>query len=232
MMLDYFNEIDEMIFNESIFDDFDFDSSKSSDYFDYFNDFNDHYWLDSGGDKVLQQIRQIKRKSDNRKQWDKILRWVKGLPLYAEVTVNGKDYLLSHAGFDVTKPLSEQHTDDCVWNRTFFKHPSFAGRYCVFGHTVTSIIHNDSKDQSIWRDPINKDKIGIDCGCAFGGSLSALRLDDGEEFYVTALSTWGKLSYKWKNMSAKDKALTIGAVGGAIAAAILIASSPSDDYRL
>ena len=75
----------------------------------------------------------------------------------------------------------------------------------ICGHTPTNLLQemaHDTQDRckrmnmpipewsktvpnaKIWH---YKNKINIDCGCAYGGNLAALRLDDFKEFYVEGL---------------------------------------------
>jgi len=184
-------------------------------------------WLSQGGDKTLSQINQAKKQSDSKEEWYKILDWVKSLPTYAEVAINGTDYLLSHAGFDVSKSLSMQWLSDLTWSRDeFYKNPGFDGKCCVFGHTPTSLLHEHNiKDNSFWHDPKYEDKIGIDCGCVFGGLLGALCLDTEDEIYVAALSGWERLKYAWKTASISEKLLTAAAIGGVIVGGILLSKN-------
>ena len=66
----------------------------------------------------------------------------------------------------------------------------------MFGHTPTTYLDQrffvhaapmvaeesaDFKPGSVWHCLNRHD---IDCGCAYGGRLAALRLDDMQEFYV------------------------------------------------
>ena len=57
----------------------------------------------------------------------------------------------------------------------------FDDKIVIFGHTPTHHYMYDYP-MAIWH---GRDKIGIDCGCAWGkdGRLGCLRLDDMKEFY-------------------------------------------------
>jgi hypothetical protein len=43
---------------------------------------------------------------------------------------------------------------------------------------------NKRNDGKVWRNKRFNDKLGVDGGIVYGGSLLALRLDDGMEFAV------------------------------------------------
>ena len=98
--------------------------------------------------------------------------------------MNGRRFFLSHSGLDVSAPFIYQHSNDLLRSRAgFYENAALPCHICIFGHTPTPRIRN-SRDCSVWFDPRHKDKINIDCGCVHGGALAAIRLDDGETFYV------------------------------------------------
>jgi len=150
------------------------------------------HWLTQGGDKPLNQIMKAKRKPESKARWDELLNWVRSLPLYIEVMVNGKLFFLSHAGLNIQKHnysdleslLMLQEPRDFFWSRQdFFTNPGLENHHCIFGHTTTYSIRGNN-DCSIWVDPVHKDKTCIDGGCVYGGALAALRLDDEAMFHV------------------------------------------------
>ena len=103
---------------------------------------------------------------------------------YEEVTVNGKDYLLVHAGlgdFSEEKSLDEYDVNDYVWKRPDWDIPYFAdsNKFVVVGHTPTLGI--TGKPEIFYKNNF----IVIDCGaCYENGMLACLCLDTMEEFYV------------------------------------------------
>ena len=104
-----------------------------------------------------------------------------------------------HAGVNINKPLNKQSEYDVlhiygIERRRFILSPVSKNTTIVFGHTPT-----DWNSYKIWYDPINKDKIGIDCGGVFGGNLALLsfvwkdgRFVPDEEFYVSCERKWGR----------------------------------------
>ena len=150
------------------------------------------HWLTQGGDKPLKQIKKAKRNPKTKARWDEIFNWIKSWPLYAEVEVAEKKFLLVHAGINVHKEdwsdleslLALQGPRDLFWIRhNFFFRPALETHHCVFGHSPANHIR-ENNDCSVWVDPVYGDKTCIDCACVYGGALAALRLDDGEVFYV------------------------------------------------
>jgi serine/threonine protein phosphatase 1 len=123
----------------------------------------------------------------DKAEQDKVISYLKNCPLYAEVNVNNTRWFLSHAGLDIKKKIEEQTSQDLLWRRNeFYLQKAIPNCICVFGHTPTFFIR-ENKNCSVWLDDIWGDKICIDSGCVYGGALSALRLDDGEIFYVQSL---------------------------------------------
>ena len=149
---------------------------------DYFSDPNSLYgerWFRNGNKVTLEQLCSLPGI-----EREKILRYVRGRPLYKTVAIAGKRYFLSHAGLDASIPFIHQETNALVWSREEFHwRAALKSHTCVFGHTPTFHLRVDF-NCSVWRDTDFNDKICIDCGCVFGGALSALRLDDLETFYV------------------------------------------------
>ena len=115
---------------------------------------------------------------------DKILSYLRSRPYYKTIKVNEKRYFLSHSGLDTSLPFKHQPIDVLIWSREeFYEHKALDKYICIFGHTPTPYI-SGSTDCSVWFDSNHNDKICIDCGCVYGGTLAALRLDDSEVFYA------------------------------------------------
>ena len=113
-----------------------------------------------------------------------VLEYIRNLPINIEVSVNGTDYVLVHGAPLCTfseSSRSRTAREHAVWTRLGRNTPMIEGKMVIFGHTPT---HHYLPDfpMRIWH---GRDKIGIDCGCAWGtdGRLGCLRLDDMAEFY-------------------------------------------------
>jgi serine/threonine protein phosphatase 1 len=136
-------------------------------------------WPRNGYKNTLSQLKSLTKSEQN-----KILAYLRSRPYYKTITVNGKQYFLSHAGLDVSLPFNRQPHDALIWSREkFYENKGLADYICIFGHTPTLYIHKVYRLCSVWFDTKYNDKICIDCGCVFGGALSAIRLDDGKIFY-------------------------------------------------
>ena len=75
-----------------------------------------------------------------------------------------------HAGIDLTKADWHQTSlRDFIWIREpFLNGKNHTGKVIVFGHTITSSLHGDGQTTDLW---FSDDKIGIDGGAIFGGSV-------------------------------------------------------------
>lgn len=105
-------------------------------------------------------------------------------PLYEEVSVDSRDYLLVHAGLDNFSPdrsLEDYAADELIFGRPDYNRPYYPDKYVVTGHTPTQNISCNPNPGRIFRQ---NNHIAIDCGCGYGGLLAAVCLDTGEEFYA------------------------------------------------
>jgi serine/threonine protein phosphatase 1 len=100
-------------------------------------------------------------------------------------------YIFVHAGVNASISLNNNYDDDFMWSRDeFINYPAYKNQLVIFGHTPTWYMNLKSGRvdtnimPTIWFDPEYKDKIGIDCGCVFGGRLSCLELPTMKEYYV------------------------------------------------
>lgn len=77
------------------------------------------------------------------------------------------DYAFVHAGIRPGRPLAEQRARDLIWIREpFLSDPSDHGAVVVHGHTPGD------------RVVVRRNRIGIDTGAVFGGTLTCLVLEE------------------------------------------------------
>ena len=153
------------------------------------NEYSGYGWSQYGHDSTVQQFKDL-----SETERGEILLYLRKLPYYKTLSVNGRRFFLSHSGLDVSVPFKYQNPDVLVWSRDeFYRWQALSKYIVVFGHTPVFYLRNDllpyekgvdRYDCSIWLDKRYNDKICIDCGCVFGGALAALHLDDGQVFYV------------------------------------------------
>ncbi len=134
-------------------------------------------WVKDGGEPTLSGYRAL-----DQDMQEGVLDYLTDMPLYEEVTVNGKDYLLLHQGiYDFTPDVEP----DWLEPNDFFSEsidPTaryFEDKTIIVGHTPTS-----EEDAGAGRIFYGNGTIFVDCGLGRGGRLGCLRLEDGKEFYV------------------------------------------------
>lgn len=96
--------------------------------------------------------------------------FLKSLPLYKKES----DIIYVHAGINPKKGLEKTTRDDFLNIRNEFIHHYNGQETVIFGHTQTRKIHEQN---NVYFGPNRV--IGIDGGCAFGGQLNALIIENG-----------------------------------------------------
>jgi serine/threonine protein phosphatase 1 len=147
-------------------------------------------WFMNGGDETLKEFIHLPKDEQL-----KIVEFVMNLPYLGQVKIGEQNYVLVHAGLNVVDAtvqghastasiIPQQELGELVWIREkFIRNKALPKSITVFGHTP---MLNKKYPSKVWRDERYNDKIGIDGGCVYGGSLLALRLDDMAEFAVSA----------------------------------------------
>ena len=136
-------------------------------------------WLQGGGQATMKNFGQLttEEKAD-------VLDYLDEFNLYEEVTVNGQDYILVHAGlqnFSPERPLDDYEPFELIEGRPDYSKPYYPDKIVVSGHTPTQLIPENPVPGRIYKA---NHHIAIDCGCTFGGPLAAICLDNGKEFYI------------------------------------------------
>lgn len=136
-------------------------------------------WINNGAYFTIQELKKL-----NNSEKQDIINYLMEFTAYEELLVNGKEFLLVHAGlgnFSKEKNLDEYDVNDFVWERPDWDIPYFdeTNKYVIVGHTPTLSI--TGKAEIFHKNNF----IVIDCGTCFeGGELACLCLDTMEEFYV------------------------------------------------
>ncbi len=136
-------------------------------------------WLADGGEASLKDFRALP--PDERMD---ILDYISDFELYTEISVNGQDYILTHAGlgnFSDDKQLEDYTIEELLFMRTDYSKKYFKDKILITGHTPTWLIPENMNPGYIYK---GNNHIAIDCGAGFGGRLGAICIDTGEEFYV------------------------------------------------
>ena len=134
-------------------------------------------WIKDGGEPTLSAYRSL-----DKDMQEGVLDYLSDMPLYEEVTVGGRDYLLLHQGiYDFTPDveLDWLEPDDFFSESIDPTAPYFEDKTIIVGHTPTGR-ENGGADRIFYGNGT----VFIDCGLGRGGRLACLRLEDGKEFYV------------------------------------------------
>lgn len=135
-------------------------------------------WIADGGNPTLTSFKQLPRGLRA-----KVLDYLSDFLPYAQVEVNGRQFILVHAGlmnFSKERDLKDYALYERIFERTDYSKVYFSDRFLVTGHTPTSHI-NESGSSRIYKE---NNHFAIDCGAIYGGRLAALCLDTLEEYYV------------------------------------------------
>ncbi len=139
-------------------------------------------WLNVGGMTTIDEFRKL---SEDEKEM--VLEYLEEFSLYEEVTVEGKDFVLVHAGIDNFSPekdMEEYELYELIFNKPDYSKVYFEDKYLVTGHTPTRFIHDEIDGHSRNTVFFGNNHIAIDCGCGYDGLLGAICLDTFEDFYV------------------------------------------------
>ena len=137
-------------------------------------------WQQNGAQSTIDEFHKCDKETQKA-----IVDFISDFEMYDEIEVNGKTFILVHAGlgnFDSKKEMWDYELDELVWQRPDYDTAYFDDKYVVTGHTPTMSIENNPRPGFIYQA---NNHIAIDCGCSFpGGRLGCLRLDDMKEFYI------------------------------------------------
>ena len=154
---------------------------------EYYYERKQSLWYRNGGEITHNYLKHIKKTVRQE-----IFEYLEKLPVNMEITVNGRQFILTHAApaelYETYGRKYECERDFAVWMR-FDSFPVLEDCTVIFGHTPTIRFQYDNP-MAIWDA---KSWIGIDCGCMLPekgdpwsgalGRLSCLQLDDMQVFY-------------------------------------------------
>ena len=125
-------------------------------------------WMRNGAKSTMDEFQKLTREEQND-----IIDFLGDFEAYAELTINGQDYILVHAGlgndFCYLTPMDEYSLDDLVWYRTDYEIPYYEDKIVITGHTPTQHIPGNPRPGYIFR---GNNHIALDCcACSPGGRL-------------------------------------------------------------
>jgi len=148
-------------------------------------------WLNIGGDVSISEFYKL-----NTEEREDILEYISEFRLFEELSVNGNEFVLVHAGLDnfsIDRCMDNYDSSELIFTPCDYSKIYFPEKYLVTGHIPTRTIFAldkglllDEIDPKDYRDDIyigNK-HIGLDCGSGYDGKLGCICLDTFETFYV------------------------------------------------
>ena len=136
------------------------------------------FWEKEGGSSTLKAFGKL---SQEDKEF--IIDYIEEFSLYDVITINNQTYILTHSGLPegaTLENLDEYDAYDFIMTKTDYNKIYFDDAILVTGHWP--VMTDEGKlSGKVWR---GNNHLRIDTGCVFGGTLSCVCLDTGEEFYV------------------------------------------------
>lgn len=119
-------------------------------------------WYINGGEDTENQFMKL-----SESEREELLRYLEGLPVQEEISVNSKTFILVHAcpmeKYKALQDHYESETECAVWERIDPLTTLPEGKTVVFGHTPTEYFQTAKGRMRIYR---GGGRIGMDCGCA------------------------------------------------------------------
>ena len=135
-------------------------------------------WVHDGGTYTLEGFRKLDE--DMR---EGVLDYLSDMALFEEVTVNGRDYLIVHAGirnFASDTDLESLAPEDFIYEGLDPDAGYYDNKVIIAGHIHTNELPDADKDMIYYGNGT----IFLDCGSQESGILGCLCLDNGKEYYV------------------------------------------------
>lgn len=135
-------------------------------------------WLSDGGNPTIEAFRKL-----GADEKEAVLEYLEEFSLYEEIQVEGKEYLLVHAGlepFVPGKPLEEYELHEMIFEAPDYSKVYFEDKILVTGHRPTLSLKGPDKGKILCTN----NHIAIDCGCVYGGKLAVMCLNNGKKWYI------------------------------------------------
>ena len=120
-----------------------------------------------------------------REEKQDIVDYLDEFSLYEEVNVNGKQFVIVHAGltnFSPDRPMEDYELYELIFKAPYYDTVYFPDKYLVTGHLPTKAIDGNLRPNKIF---IQKNHIAIDCASGYDGCVGCICLDTFKEFYST-----------------------------------------------
>ena len=137
-------------------------------------------WQNIGGQRTMDAFHKL-----TREEKQDIVDYLNDFSLYEEVSVNGKQFVIVHAGltnFSLGRSLDDYEIYELIFKAPYYDTVYFPDKYLVTGHLPTKAIEGNLRPYKIY---INNNHIAIDCASGYDGCVGCICLDTFEEFYST-----------------------------------------------
>ena len=132
-------------------------------------------WIEMGGRTTIDGLSKL-----DEYDREALVDYLKELPLYEEIEVCDKKYILVHAGINGKESEMSSYTpDDLVFEKAELNKCYFKDKYLITGHRPFEI--NGKKQDKIIK---YNGHISLNCGEDNDSPLCAIRLEDGCEYYA------------------------------------------------
>jgi len=138
-------------------------------------------WVWNGGEPTINSLRELKK--NNPAAFDEIISYLQKAPVYRELTVDGRRYILTHGGignYEQGRPLDSYEDDDFIWFRPDIDTEYGDDAKVICGHTPVFLFGEEYAGRPLVRETW----IDIDTGAAYGVHPTILRLEDERAFCV------------------------------------------------
>lgn len=138
-------------------------------------------WINNGGAPTLKRLHRMLK--ENPESVYGILDYLREAPLFEELDVNGREFILVHAGlgnYRENRPLTDYLPGELLVDRPSLDTRYAPGKRVILGHTPTFLFGKEYQGKAIHTDSWSC----IDVGVSFGHAPMLLRLDDMKEFYL------------------------------------------------
>lgn len=148
-------------------------------------------WMNVGGEASISEFHNL-----SEQERAGIADYLEEFVLYEEIKVNGRTFVLVHAGlqnFTPERNLDTYDLSELIFYKPDYDKVYYKDKFLVTGHVPTRVAYareqrklieellpEERKDCIFYKN----NHIVLDCGCGFDGRLGCLCLDTMEEFYV------------------------------------------------
>ena len=139
-------------------------------------------WIRNGGRPTMKGFQKLLKQDPELVTG--ILDYLRDCPLYEEVTANGREFLLVHAGlgenFSPERPLKDYTPEELLFSRPHPDTRYYPNKTVIFGHTPSFYYGEQYRGKPVFTDTW----IDIDTGVYAGNSPVLICLDTGKESYL------------------------------------------------